>query len=141
MRKIEEVLRLRHELNLDQRQIARSCAISVRTVQEYPKRAEAAPARSCKDTLDEANPNGYRYSRHCELYQRWHKKQDVAMRQQHIPGEKAFIDWAGVAFPIQDRHSNTVRQASLFVAVLGASSYTYSGRTKTPSPSGALRPR
>lgn len=173
MQKIKEVLRLRHELNLDQRQIARSCAISVSTVHEYLKRAEAAgigwpipaewndtqlqtalfppataPARSCKDTLDyaqipqqlrdnrhvtlqllwqeyrEANPNGYRYSRDCELYQRWRKKQDVVMRQQHTPGEKAFIDWAGATFPIHDRHSNTVRQASLFVAVLGASSYT-----------------
>ena len=72
----------------------------------------------------EANPNGYRYSRYCELYQRWRKKQDVVMRQQHTPGEKAFIDWAGATFPIHDRHSNTVRQASLFVAVLGASSYT-----------------
>jgi transposase len=72
----------------------------------------------------EANPNGYRYSRDCELYQRWRKKQDVVMRQQHTPGEKAFIDWAGATFPIHDRHSNTVRQASLFVAVLGASSYT-----------------
>jgi DNA-directed RNA polymerase specialized sigma24 family protein len=42
MRKIKEVLRLRHELNLDQRQIARSCAISVSAVHEYLKRAEAA---------------------------------------------------------------------------------------------------
>ena len=42
MRKIKEVLRLRNELKLDQRQIARSCSISVSTVHEYLKRAEAA---------------------------------------------------------------------------------------------------
>ena len=42
MRKIKEVLRLRNELKLDQRQIARSCPISVSTVHEYLKRAEAA---------------------------------------------------------------------------------------------------
>jgi DNA-binding transcriptional regulator LsrR (DeoR family) len=42
MRKIKEVLRLRYELKLDQRQIARSCSISVRTVHEYLKRAESA---------------------------------------------------------------------------------------------------
>src|SRR4029450_8113183 len=42
MRKIKEVLRLRNELKLDPRQIARSCSISVSTVHEYLKRAEAA---------------------------------------------------------------------------------------------------
>ena len=42
MRKIKEVLRLRYELKLDQRQIARSCSISVSTVHEYRKRAEKA---------------------------------------------------------------------------------------------------
>ena len=42
MRKIKEVLRLRNELKLEQRQIARSCSISVSTVHEYLKRAEAA---------------------------------------------------------------------------------------------------
>ena len=42
MRKIKEVLRLRFELNLDQRKIARSCAIAVSTVHEYLKRAAAA---------------------------------------------------------------------------------------------------
>ena len=42
MRKIKEVLRLRNELKLDQRQIARSCSVSVSTVHEYLKRAAAA---------------------------------------------------------------------------------------------------
>ncbi len=45
MRKIKEVLRLRHELRLVQRQIARSCAISASTVHEYLKRAETAGVR------------------------------------------------------------------------------------------------
>ncbi len=52
------------------------------------------------------------------------------MRQQHTPGEKAFIDWAGATIPIYDRHSSAIRQASLFVAVLGASSYTYAEVTR-----------
>ena len=42
MRKTKEVLRLRYELKLDQRQIARSCSLSVSTVHEYLKRAAAA---------------------------------------------------------------------------------------------------
>ena len=42
MRKIKEVLRLRFELGLGQRAIARACSISQSTVHEYLKRAEAA---------------------------------------------------------------------------------------------------
>jgi hypothetical protein len=43
----------------------------------------------------QANPDGYRYSRFCELYQRWRRKQDVVLRQEHKAGEKLFVDWAG----------------------------------------------
>jgi transposase len=38
------------------------------------------------------NPDGYRYSRFCELYQRWRRKQDVVLRQEHKAGEKLFVD-------------------------------------------------
>ena len=47
----------------------------------------------------EANPDGYGYSRFCELYQRWRRKQDVVLRQEHKAGEKLFIDWAGRPSP------------------------------------------
>ena len=42
MRKIKEVLRLRFELGLGQRAIARACSISQSTVHEYLNRAAAA---------------------------------------------------------------------------------------------------
>src|SRR6201988_626214 len=42
-----------------------------------------------------ANPDGYRYSRFCELYERWRRKQDVVLRQEHKAGEKLFADGAG----------------------------------------------
>jgi transposase len=45
-------------------------------------------------------PNGYRYSRFCELYHRWRSKQDVVLRQQHRAGEKVFVDWAGDTVPV-----------------------------------------
>jgi transposase len=73
----------------------------------------------------EGQPNAYSYSRFCELYQRWHRNQSVVMRQQHHPGEKMFVDWAGPTIPIYDRHSGEITPASLFVAVLGASTYTF----------------
>ena len=43
----------------------------------------------------QANPEGYRYSRFCESFKRWRRKQDVVLRQEHKAGEKLFIDWAG----------------------------------------------
>ena len=72
----------------------------------------------------QADPEGYRYSRFCELYQRWRSKLDVVLRQEHKAGEKMFVDWAGATIPVHDRHTGEVWQAPLFVAALGASSHT-----------------
>jgi len=74
-----------------------------------------------------ANPNGYQYGRFCELYRRW--KQYVVLRLEHKAGEKLFVDWAGTTIPIHDPRGGSVQQAHLFVAVLGASSYTYAEAT------------
>jgi transposase len=70
-------------------------------------------------------PDGYRYSRFCELYQRWRRKQEVVLRQEHRAGEKLFVDYAGRTIPVQNPATGEIRQAQLFVAVLGASNYTY----------------
>lgn len=78
----------------------------------------------------QATPEGYRYSRFCELYQRWRKKLDVVLRQDHKPGEKMFVDWAGATIPVYDRHTGVAWQAPLFVATLGASSYTWAEATR-----------
>ena len=181
MRKLKEVLRLRHELKLGYQQIGRSCAIAVSSVHKYLKRAEAAnitwplpegwdegrleaalfPEAATHKPLSAprllpdfqhvheelrahkhvtlqllweeyraANPEGYRYSRFCELYQRWRLKLDVVLRQEHTAGEKMFIDWAGATIPVYDRHTGQVWQAPLFVAALGASSYTWAEATR-----------
>jgi transposase len=73
----------------------------------------------------EGHPNGYSYSRFCELYQRWNRNQDVVLRQEHRAGEKTFVDWAGDTVPIHDRENGETAPASIFVAVLGASTYTF----------------
>jgi transposase len=72
-----------------------------------------------------AHAYGCCYSRYCVLYRRWKKKQALTLRQQHKPGEKLFLDWAGATIPIHDRQSGAITPAPLFVAVLGASSYAY----------------
>lgn len=71
------------------------------------------------------HPEGYGYSRFCDLYQRWAGTLDPVLRQVHLPGEKMFVDWAGQTIPIHKGEDGTVWQAHLFVAVLGASNKTF----------------
>ena len=77
----------------------------------------------------EATPDGYGYSRFCDLYRRWLKKLDLVLRQEHRAGEKLFVDYAGATIPIHDPQSGEVHAAAIFVAVLGASSYTFAEAT------------
>jgi transposase len=76
------------------------------------------------------HPDGYRYSQFCYHYQQWKRQRDVVMRQQHRPGEKLFVGWAGDKISVHEPDRGGVLQASLFVAVLGASSYTYAEATE-----------
>ena len=179
MRKIKEVLRLKHACGFSERRIAHSCTIGKSAVADYLRRARAAglswplpdelddaaieaqlfPLRSGKGersqprmpdfegihrelqkhkhlTLQlvwheykEVNPSGYQYSQFCELYRRWAKKLDLVLRGSHRAGEKLFIDYAGQTVPVVNLKTKEVEQASIFVAVLGASSYTYAEAT------------
>lgn len=70
-------------------------------------------------------PDGYQYSRFCELYRRWAKTLDLSLRQEYRAGEKMFVDFAGKGIEVQDPHTGTRKEAEIFVAVLGASNYTY----------------
>jgi len=73
----------------------------------------------------EAHADGYGYSQFCELYRRWAQRLKPSMRLSHKAGEKLFVDYAGQTIPIVDPTSGEIRPAQLFVAVLGASNYTY----------------
>ena len=70
-------------------------------------------------------PEGYGYSRFCDRYRAWKKKLDLVMRQDHRFGEKMFVDYSGGKIPITDPETGEIKQAEIFVAVLGASNYTY----------------
>ena len=79
-----------------------------------------------------AQPDGYRYSRYCDLYRSWEARLPVTMRQTHVAGEKLFVDYAGDTVPVVvDRLTLEFRKAEIFVAVLGASSFTYAQATWT----------
>jgi transposase len=179
MRKVREVLRLKFEASLSNRQIADSCMLGRSTVADYLERfkrsglswplgddmddsrleqhlfstAETPPAeeRPIPDFLyihrelrrkgvtlmllwqeyKQDHPDGFQYSRYCELYSKWSENLDPVMRQEHRAGEKTFVDYAGMTVVVYDKASGEQKEAQVFVAVLGASNYTYAEATWT----------
>src|ERR1700745_1964240 len=77
------------------------------------------------------HPDGYGYSRYCELYRAWARRLSPTMRQHHVAGERMFVDYAGTTLDVMDATTGEVRDCQLFVAVLGASNYTYAEATFT----------
>ena len=69
--------------------------------------------------------DGYGYSQFCHHYRVWRKQLNPIMRQKHKAGEKLFVDYAGQRVAVVDPKTGAVREAEIFVATLGASSYTY----------------
>lgn len=182
MRHIKDVLRLKFEAHLSQRQIARSLKIGLGTVSLYLNRAKAAGlAWPLPEDLDERaleqalfpnlqpqapghfiepdypamheelkrkgvtkqllweeykqvyGDNGYQYSQFCYLYSQWLSQQRRSMRQVHRAGEKLFVDYCGPTVPIVNPDTGEYRQGQIFVAVLGASNYTFVTATWTQS--------
>jgi len=175
VRKIKEILRLKLDCGISEREIARSCQVSRSTVADYLRRAAAAkvtwaeasamaeaqleerlfptehvpssvkrPPLDCEHIYNELrtyrkfnltlsqlwleykekHPDGYQYTQFCEHYWRWRKKLDYVMRQEHRGGEKLFIDYSD-GLSIVDTLTGELILTQLFLAVWGASSYTY----------------
>ena len=78
-------------------------------------------------------PDGFQYSWFCQTYRAWASKLNLVMRQPHRAGEKLFVDYAGQGIPIVNAQTGEVHEAALFIAVLGASNYTYVEATWTQS--------
>ncbi|MFZ2542099.1 MAG: IS21 family transposase [Gallionella sp.] len=176
MRKIKDVLRLKHEANLSCRQIAASLKLSVGAISKYTKAAEAAglswplPAEMDDTTLaarlfpplasarEHAMPDcahihrelkrkgvtlmllweeyqascagqAYQYAQFCVHYRQYSSRLKLSMRQTHKVGEKLFVDYSGDGIPIVDPQTGEIRLAQVFVAVLGASGYTFAEAT------------
>ena len=174
MRRVREILRLKHECGATDRAIARSLGIARSTVAVTLDRLAAAelgwplpatlsdrvleamlyagPGTQCGsrrkaepdwthvhrelrrpgvtlmllwEEYRQAAPDGYGYSRWCELYRGWEGRLSPTMRQSHPAGERMFVDYAGQTVELCDGRSGEIRAAQIFVAVMGASSYTY----------------
>jgi transposase len=174
MRRVREILRLKHECGATDRAIARSLGVARSTVALTLERVAAAqfswplPATLTDRVLEatlyssagrpqgsrgkvepdwthvhrelrragvtlmllweeyrQADTGGYSYSRWCELYRAWEGRLSPTMRQAHPAGERMFVDYAGQTIELVDGRSGEIRDAQVFVAVMGASSYTY----------------
>jgi transposase len=79
----------------------------------------------------QVHSNGYGYSRFCELYRAFEMRVSPTMRQHHLAGDKVFVDYSGKKIDIVNPDTGEVREAEIFVAVLGASNYTYAEATWT----------
>jgi transposase len=79
----------------------------------------------------ERHPDGYRYTKFCAVYQEWLERRAPTMRQVHIAGDKMFVDYSGKKPHYVEPTTGEVVEVELFIAVLGASSYTYAEATRT----------
>ena len=178
VRYIKEILRLRYEAKLSQRDISRSVRVSVGSVNQYLARAaKAGIGWPVPEDMDQkalikamfpdqqatrksgfiapewptaqielrrkgvtkqllweeycqAHPhNAYSYSQYCHHYQVWLSRQRRSMRQVHKAGEKTFIDYAGPTVPIINPETGEIRDAAIFIAVLGASNFSFAEAT------------
>ena len=107
-----------------------------RTLPDWPEIHQALKIKGVTLSLlweeyKAAHPDGYQYSQFCFHYRKWARLLDLVMRQEHKAGEKCFVDYSGPTVAITDRRTGEIRQAQIFVAVLGASNYTYAEATWT----------
>jgi transposase len=77
--------------------------------------------------------DGFSYSWFCERYKEWAGRLKLSLRQVHVAGEKLFVDYSGHTMEVIDGLTGEVITAQIFVAVLGASNYTYAEATLTQS--------
>jgi transposase len=180
MRKVREVLRLKFDGGLSNRQIGNSCSLGKSTVADYLQRfRRSGLSWPLKDDMDDGGlerllflnsetqpcenrsvpdwayihrelrrkavtlmllwqeykqqyPDGYQYSRFCELYGQWKGKIDPVMRQVHIAGEKTFVDYAGMTVAVNDKVTGKPQR--------GPSLHRRSGRIKLHLCRGDLDP-
>ena len=79
----------------------------------------------------DVHPGGYGYSRFCDLLRGFQRRLTPVMRQHHVAGDKAFVDYSGKRIAIVDPATGEIREAEIFVGVLGASNLTYAEATWT----------
>ena len=75
------------------------------------------------------HPDGYQRSQFREYYKLWSKKVNPVMHMNYKAGDKMFVDYAGKKLSVADKDTGEITEVEFFVAILGASQYTYSEAT------------
>ncbi|MEX6509196.1 hypothetical protein AB5S17_22975, partial [Jiella sp. M17.18] len=75
------------------------------------------------DEYRAVHPAGYGYSRFCELFRSFERRLSPTMRQEHVAGDKVFVDYSGKKIAIADPRTGEIREAELFIAVVCASAW------------------
>ena len=86
-----------------------------------------------QEYCEQHQQSAYRYTQFCQRYRQWRGTQKRSMRQTHQAGEKLFIDYAGQTVTVIDRCTGECQSAQIFVAVMGASNYTFAEATWSQS--------
>ena len=76
-------------------------------------------------------PQGYEASQFYHYYHQWSKKVNPSMHIEHKVGDKMYVDYAGVTLPYVDADTGEIKQAQVFVAILGWSQYAYVEATRS----------
>ena len=72
-----------------------------------------------------AHPDGYGYTWFCERYAAFERRVSATFRNRHRAGAVMQTDYAGQTVPIVDPATGVIDQGQIFVAVLGASNFTF----------------
>jgi len=155
MRKIHSVLRLHFEAGLSRREISRSLSVGYGTVANYIRRAEQAglswplpPHIGERELLSALFPERADSTAHkrfaepdypgiylelksvgmtkqlaWEEYRQIHPDDGYSYSQ--FCGEKVFVDYCGPTVPVVNQHTGEFINAQIFVAVLGATNFTF----------------
>ena len=75
------------------------------------------------DEYRQSNADGIGYSLFCAELAAHQQHGDVAYRHDHVPGERAYFDFAGMTLRVRD--GDSVVDAQIFVAALGYSNFLY----------------
>ncbi len=63
----------------------------------------------------DGHPDGYGYSRFCDLFREFERRLSPVMRQHHAAGDKVFVDYLGKKIGIVDPETSVVRDAEILV--------------------------
>lgn len=98
---------------------------------EKDSKAVGATMLSLWEHYKQICPDGYGYTQFKKYLNDWQKTTKVSMRMEHKLGDKLYVDYAGKKLEVVDKETGEVKEVEVFVAVLGASQYTYVEATYT----------